>query len=201
MASPSHLFKFHMSEGGLRVPLIISGPGIQKGKNHNFAFVTDIAATLSDIVFNDVDERIIGKSLQNSLAGSKEKNYLDSDSVGLEVTGNSALFKGDFKIVKNRPPNGSNQWELFNLSKDPGETINLAKSMPNKLLELIGEYEAYAEKNGVIELPLDYEWAAEMTINTFKRNYLPLIWKSVFFTVLVISFVVVLIRRWRNAKN
>ena len=33
MASPSHLFKFHMSEGGLRVPLIISGPGVAKGKN------------------------------------------------------------------------------------------------------------------------------------------------------------------------
>jgi arylsulfatase/uncharacterized sulfatase len=201
MASPSHLFKFHMSEGGLRVPLIISGPEIKKGKNQNFAFVTDIAATLSDIVFDEVDKRIIGKSLQNSLAGSDEKNYLDSDSVGLEVTGNSALFKGDFKIVRNRPPNGSNQWELFNLSEDPGETINLATSMPNKLLELIEEYDAYAEKNGVVELPLDYEWAAEMTINTFKRNYLPLIWKAVLFIILVMSLVVVLIRRRRNAKN
>ena len=201
MASPSHLFKFLMSEGGLRVPLIISGPEIKKGKNQNFAFVTDIAATLSDIVFDEVDERIIGKSLQTSLAGSDEKSYTDSDSVGLEVTGNSALFKGDFKIVRNRPPNGSNQWELFNLSEDPGETINLATSMPNKLLELIEEYEAYAEKNGVIELPLDYEWAAEMTINTFKRNYLPLIWKAALFIILAMSLVVVLIRRRRNAKN
>ena len=199
MASPSHLFKFHMSEGGLRVPLIISGPEIKKGKNQNFAFVTDIAATLSDIVFDEVDERIIGKSLQSSLAGSDEKSYTDSDPVGLEVTGNSALFKGSFKIVRNRPPNGSNQWELFNLYEDPGETINLATSMPNKLLELIEEYEAYAEKNGVIELPLDYEWAAEMTINTFKRNYLPLIWKATIFIVLAISFVIVLIRRRRNS--
>ena len=190
-----------MSEGGLRVPLIISGPEIKKGKNQNFAFVTDIAATLSDIVFDEVDERIIGKSLQSSLEGSGEKNYTDSDSVGLEVTGNSALFKGNFKIVRNRPPNGSNQWELFNLSEDPGETINLATSMPNKLLELIEEYKAYAEKNGVIELPLDYEWAAEMTINTFKRNYLPLIWKAVLSIILAMSLVVVLIRRRRNAKN
>ena len=133
------------------------------------------------------------------MAGSDEKSYTDSDPVGLEVTGNSALFKGDFKIVRNRPPNGSNQWELFDLSEDPGETINLATSMPNKLLELIEEYEAYAEKNGVIELPLDYEWAAEMTINTFKRNYLPLIWKATIFIVLAISFVIVLIRRRRNS--
>ena len=87
----------------------------------------------------------------------------------------------------------------FNLSEDPGETINLATSMPNKLQELIKEYEAYAEENGVIELPLDYEWAAEMTINTFKRNYLPLIWKAAFFIILAISLVIVLVRRWRNS--
>ena len=197
MASPSHLFKFHMSEGGLRVPLIISGPEIKKGKNQNFAFVTDIAATLSDIVFDEIDERIIGKSLQNSLAGFDEKNYIDTESVGLEVTGNSALFKGDFKIVRNRPPNGSNQWELYNLSEDPGETINLAKRMPNKLQELTRDYETYAEKNGAIDLPLDYEWAAEMTINTFKRNYLPFIWKAAFFIMLAIFLVVVFIRRRR----
>ena len=197
MASPSHLFKFHMSEGGLRVPLIISGPEIKKGKNQNFAFVTDIAATISDIVFDEVDERIIGKSLQNSLAGFDERNYLDTESVGLEVTGNSALFKGDFKIVRNRPPNGSNQWELYNLSEDPGETINLAKRMPNKLQELTEDYEKYAEKNGVIDLPLDYEWAAEMTINTFKRTYLPLIYKAAFFIVSAIFLVIVFRRRWR----
>jgi len=197
MASPSHLFKFHMSEGGLRVPLIISGPEIKKGKNQNFAFVTDIAATLSDIVFDEIDERIIGKSLQNSLAGFDEKNYIDTESVGLEVTGNSALFKGDFKIVRNRPPNGSNQWELYNLSEDPGETINLAKRMPNKLQELTRDYETYAEKNGVIDLPLDYEWAAEMTINTFKRNYLPFIWKAAFFIMLAIFLVIVFRRRRR----
>ena len=197
MASPSHLFKFHMSEGGLRVPLIISGPEIKKGKNQNFAFVTDIAATISDIVFDEVDERIIGKSLQNSLAGFDERNYLDTESVGLEVTGNSALFKGDFKIVRNRPPNGSNQWELYNLSEDPGETINLAKRMPNKLQELTEDYETYAEKNGVIDLPLDYEWATEMTINTFKRNYLPLIYKAAFFIVSAIFLVIVFRRRWR----
>ena len=71
--------------------------------------------------------------------------------------------------------------------------------MPNKLQELIEEYKAYAEENGVFELPLDYEWAAEMTINTLKRNYLPLIWKAAFFIILALSLVVVLVRRWRNS--
>ena len=193
MASPSHLFKFHMSEGGLRVPLIISGPGIAKGKNHNFAFVTDIAATINDIVFGGVNERIIGKSLQASLAGSQDKNYSDFEAIGLEVTGNSALFKGDYKIVRNRPPNGSYQWELYNLFEDPGETKNLAQIMPEKLQELVSDYGAYVEKNGVIDLPLDYEWAKEMQTNTIKRNVLPLLgWAILVITLIGIIAVMIL---------
>ncbi|MFT5571187.1 MAG: arylsulfatase A-like enzyme [Cryomorphaceae bacterium] len=36
-AEPSAFFKFYAGEGGLRVPLILSGPGIPSGKkNHNF---------------------------------------------------------------------------------------------------------------------------------------------------------------------
>ena len=200
-ASPSHLYKFHMSEGGLRVPLIISGPGISSGKNHNFAFVTDIAATISDKVFKKVDQRIIGKSLVNNLAGADKKNYSDSESIGLEVTGNSALFKGDFKIVRNRPPNGQNKWELYNLANDPGETLNLADSMPKKLNELIKDYDVYVEENGVIDLPLEYEWAKEMTTNTFKRNYLPLIYKALFIAALVIAIIIFLRVRRKKVKK
>tara|TARA_B100001027_G_scaffold140930_1_gene98008 strand:+ start:22 stop:594 length:573 start_codon:yes stop_codon:yes gene_type:complete len=190
-----------MSEGGLRVPLIISGPGISSGKNHNFAFVTDIVATISDKVFNEVDQRIIGKSLVNSLAGADKKNYSNSETIGLEVTGNSALFKGDFKIVRNRPPNGQNKWELYNLANDPGETLNLADSMPKKLNELIKDYDVYVEENGVIDLPLEYEWAKEMTTNTFKRNYLPLIYKALFIAALVIVIIIFLRVRRKKVKK
>ena len=201
MASPSHLFKFHMSEGGLRVPLIISGPDISIGKNHNFAFVTDVAATISDIVFNEIDQRIIGKSLKNSLAGSNTENYMETESIGLEVTGNSALFKGNFKIVRNRPPNGSNAWNLYNLSNDPGETSDLAQLMPEKLDELIKDYDAYVKKNGVIELPQDYQWAKEMTSNTFKRLFLPILYKIIAFTGLTIAIIVFVRQRIKKSKK
>ena len=50
--------------------------------------------------------------------------------------------------------------------------------MPNKLQELIGVYKAYAEEMEFIELPLDYEWAAEMTINTFLEKLLLLYLES-----------------------
>ena len=201
MASPSHLYKFHMSEGGLRVPLIISGPDVSIGKNHNFTFVTDVAATISDIVFNEIDQRIIGKSLKNSLAGSNTENYMETESIGLEVTGNSALFKGNFKIVRNRPPNGSNTWNLYNLSNDPGETLDLAQLMPEKLDELIKDYEVYVKKNGVIELPQDYQWAKEMTANTFKRLYLPFFYKIIAFVGLTIAILVFVRQRIKKIKK
>ena len=152
-------------------------------------------------MWKKVDQRIIGKSLVKSLAGADKKSYSDSESIGLEVTGNSALFKGYFKIVRNRPPNGQNKWELYNLANDPGETLNLADSMPKKLNELIKDYDVYAEENGVIDLPLEYEWAKEMTTNTFKRNYLPLIYKALFIAALVIAIIIFLRVRRKKSKN
>ena len=64
--------------------------------------------------------------------------------------------------------------------------------MPEKLDELIKDYDAYVKKNGVIELPQDYQWAKEMTSNTFKRLYLPVLYKiiaSIGLTIAIIFFV------------
>ena len=58
MASPHHLFKFHMNEGGLKVPLIISGSGVVQGVYKEFTFVTDIAATISKMINGDIPKRI-----------------------------------------------------------------------------------------------------------------------------------------------
>ena len=112
------------------------------------------------------------------------------------MTGNSALFKGDFKIVRNRPPNGSNKWELFNISDDPGETNNLANDMPEKLMELITAYDKYVETNGVIELPPDYNWADEMLTNTLKRNA-GAIYQLAFLIFLILTVIAVIIFRRR----
>ena len=47
-ASPLAEYKFHAGEGGMRVPLIISGPMVQAKDEitHAFAWATDIAATI-----------------------------------------------------------------------------------------------------------------------------------------------------------
>lgn len=175
MASPHHLFKFHMNEGGLKVPLIISGSGVVQGVYKEFTFVTDIAATISKMINGDIPKRIIGKSLDQVLQGSLKKVYSETEYIGLEVTGNSALFKGDYKILRNRPPTGDNIWHLYNLTNDPGETDDLAEEKPEIFRQLLNNYNEYVKKNGVIDLGSDYYWADEMTVNTTKRRLSELI--------------------------
>ena len=49
-ASPSQLYKFYATEGGVRAPLIISGPGVTPARVDSPAMVTDVAPTLLDMV-------------------------------------------------------------------------------------------------------------------------------------------------------
>jgi len=56
---------------------------------------------------------------------------------------NRALRQGDWKIVaagRNAP------WELYDLSRDRGETNNLAKAMPEKVAALAAEWERELEQ-------------------------------------------------------
>ena len=73
--------------------------------------------------------------------------------------------------------------------------------MPKKLDELIKNYEAYVKKNGVIELPQDYQWAKEMTANTFKRLYLPILYKLIAFIGLTIALIVFVKQRIKKSKK
>ena len=138
---------------------------------------------------------MIGKSLIKVLAGDQARVYKKDEYIGLEVTGNSALFKGDYKIVRNRPPIGDNKWYLFNLSDDPGETNDLSISNPEILDELISDYNDYVKKNGVVELPKSYSWVTEMTINTAKRRFNELIMPVIAVIGLVSLVMFYLLRR------
>ena len=67
--------------------------------------------------------------------------------------------------------------------------------MPEKLQELVSDYGAYVEKNGVIDLPLDYEWAKEMQTNTIKRNVLPLLGWAILVVTLIGIIAVMILRK------
>ena len=47
-------------------------------------------------------------------------------------------------------PYGPDEWQLYNLAKDPGETADLSSLMPELRSEMIEIWNSYAQETGVI---------------------------------------------------
>ena len=171
-AAPFHLFKFSASEGGVRVPLVISGPGI---KNRGFvdsrSQVADIKPTLLDMVGANYDEQAYyGRSLLPVLTGEANEVYGEQDAFAIEVSGTAALYRGNWKITRTAAPFGEGQWQLYDLSKDPGETKNLADIYPELFQSMLSEYQAYEQDAGVYQLAPGESARKQLTINALKKT-------------------------------
>ncbi|MEL6860311.1 MAG: arylsulfatase [Pseudomonadota bacterium] len=174
-AAPGALYKFYATEGGIRAPLIIAGPGIESQQIDSPAMVTDITPTLLDWVNAPeapAEARpIMGRSLMPLLKGEQESVYGPDDIRAIEVSGNTALYKGDYKILRSMPPVGDGEWQLYNMAKDPGETTNLSEAEPEKLAELLAAYADYAAEVGVLEMPEGYNSFQAVSENATARFY------------------------------
>ncbi len=192
-ASPGALYKFYMAEGGIRAPLIMAGPGIDPQRVDAMALVSDIAPTLIDLAGGRVDTigaaSMTGRSLTPLLEGTQDWVYGPDDPIGMEVSGNSALYKGDFKITRHMPPTGDATWQLYNMSEDPGETRDLSADLPEKKAELLADYDAYAERVGVLEMPEGYNSFEQIDANStakfYKNNRWILILAGLFFLMVI----------------
>lgn len=172
-ASPLAYYKFYASEGGLRVPLLISGPGIIRPEKltDEFVFVTDLAPTILSLAgasdhagsWNGrMIEKIIGKDFSSFLQGDAESIHAESTSIGYELGGNSALFKGDYKVVFNRSAVNDRAWHLFNIKADPGETNDLATVDPERFADMLSDYAEYVKTNNVLPMPDGYDQRREI---------------------------------------
>lgn len=178
-ASPLAYYKFHANEGGLRVPLVMSGPGIsQRGElSDEFLFVTDLAPTILNLAgVNDHGgswqtrevEPIVGKDFSSYLKGQAGPIHTASEPIGYEMGGSGALFKGDYKIVINKFEQNESEWHLFNIKTDPGEANDLAEAEPELLAEMLADYEQWASSNNVLPMPEGYN-RARTILPGFRR--------------------------------
>ena len=71
---------------------------------------------------------------------------------GWELCGRGAIRKGNWKADFIPKPKGTETWQLYDLSKDPGEIEDLAEKYPQKVNELLGHWEKYVTDCGVIPL-------------------------------------------------
>lgn len=174
-AGPSAFFKFYAGEGGLRTPLIFSGPGIPAGeKKHAFSFITDITPSILDIAGvnispNSPEIPLTGKSLYPVIQDQSEWVYEADEPIGMEAARQSALFLGDMKLVRNGNPYGDGKWRMYNLKYDPGETKDLASGNPEQFEKLMQHYKDYSAKVGVIEMPEDYDVYVEIQYKFLRK--------------------------------
>ncbi len=175
---PLAWYKFFASEGGMRVPLVIGGkvngqPVIANSGavSQSLAWITDIAPTILQLAGAvDLPSDMVGKSLISVLQDERASVRLADEIIGYELGGNKALFQGDYKLVYNRFRGQEPQWQLFNISADPGETQNLASAKPQLFVELKAAYAVWAEQNGVVEVRPDYDQGRVMLGKVFANR-------------------------------
>ena len=179
--TPMSYWKTYSSEGGIRSPLIAYYPKkIKAGQQlDSFAYVSDILPTLINVAGTNVTDAYAdkndvhtpkGKSMWPLFTGQTSKVHDNDSMIGYELAGSSAMFNGDYKLVKNLPPKGTGQWELYNIVKDPAEVSNLAKVNPEKLATLIKAYEDYASTNNVIPVPEGYNPKVQLMKNAKRKT-------------------------------
>lgn len=201
-ASPGALFKFYASEGGIRAPMIMAGPGIAPQRIESMAMVSDIAPTLLDMSVRASDQAaetsMTGRSLLPVLFGEATETYSADEPIGMEVSGNSALYKGDFKITRHIAPVGDNQWRLYNIKADPGETKDLSVEMPGKKSELLTDYDAYTQRVGVLPMPEGYDSSVQIEANIRSKLRKRYGWVIIFAGLVFLAF---LYGAWRVVRR
>ena len=132
--------KTTLYEGGLRVPFVARWPGriAPSSKSEHLAYFPDLLPTVAEVAGATVPAGVDGLSIAPTLFGraaeQKQHEYLYWEFMGW-----TAVRQKNWRAVK---PARATQWELYDLSKDPGETKDLAAANPALLAKLI----ALAEK-------------------------------------------------------
>ncbi|WP_373495974.1 sulfatase [Aquiflexum sp.] len=123
-------------EGGIRVPVVFSMPGkIPPGKNEkDLVSSIDYFPTIHAFAgIHDTDPMIRGVNLLPVLEGKIDLEDRSLFWIFPQMENDMVIRKGDFKLIVNSK---TGQKELYNLIKDPSESINLSEQHPEIVTRL-----------------------------------------------------------------
>jgi len=168
---PFKMYKQYVHEGGISTPLIAHWPNKIKLKGKvikQVGHVIDLMPTFLEIAGIDYPSRFNGNNLKPLAGTSLLSNFtgdtFERGAIFFEHNGNTAVRNGDWKLVAKKnytEPASKGKWELYNLSLDRSEIINLAEKYPEKVKELEQLWNKWAEENSVF--PLDFRYWNEKT--------------------------------------
>ncbi|THW89708.1 alkaline phosphatase-like protein [Aureobasidium pullulans] len=154
------------SDGFIDGPVEVASSGshvsVEKGSiTHDFATVMDLCPTILEMAGmahpapNYKGRNIVpmrGESMLSFIEGRSHSTHSEDHVTGWETCGRAAVRCGDWKIVFIPKPKGPEKWQLYNLSKDPGEIHDLGEEDPERLARMIKMWDQYVLETGVIPL-------------------------------------------------
>lgn len=165
-------WKWHLYEGGIRVPFIARWPGvITQGKTDTSSVlnVSDLAPTFARIAGARMPEGYVSDGVDITRAFMGQAFTRETPMYWyLPVSGRRgppiAVRDGNWKLLME--PDGTNA-ELFDLSSDPGEQHNLAAQEPVALERLSTQ-----ARQWLASLPRPLDRVGEKPVNSPYRNYI-----------------------------
>lgn len=146
--------KGRLYEGGIRVPLMVSWPGVVPPGSTSAAVVgpIDFYPTLLDLlgIARPAQQALDGESFAGVLRGSGALRREAYFTWVPHVAPGAAVRQGDWKLIRRFEPTPEypKGFELFDLRHDLGETRNLADAMPEKVEALDRLIDAFLRDTG-----------------------------------------------------
>ena len=161
--TPFRGYKHDGYEGGISTPFVVHWPaGIPQtqrgGLVNDPTHLIDVMPTFLQVAQGDYPREFAGhkiqpmegKSLIPAFSGQRIERV---EPVGFEHHGNLALRDGRWKIVSAYRRDQPTRWELFDMDADRTELNDLAQKYPEKLREMVGKWQAWADRVGVQPWP------------------------------------------------
>jgi arylsulfatase A-like enzyme len=173
--TPFSNFKGSAAEGGVRAPFIIRYPGhvTEGGRSAAFAYVLDVVPTLLDYAGvkppSNARALLGGRDMAHFFAGKTPLVHPPTEPIGYEAAGGAALYLGNYKLVRSVPPYGDRKWRLYDLAVDPTEAHDIIGEEPQLVQKMLADYAAYTRKNGVVEVPPDYDVMKQGQANAARK--------------------------------
>ena len=158
--TPLRFWKGIVSDGGIKVPAIVSfGGAANKGARYDgVVSVMDLAPTFLELAGANETTGLDGKAnivpLQGKsmlpLLGAGKGVRSEMDGLGWELFTRKGYRRGKWKATQLSPDMTDGEWALYDVSIDPGETTDLKSQYPEVMKEMMSGWEIYAANNNVI---------------------------------------------------
>ena len=143
--------KQNLYDHSIRIPLIISGPGIPQGQTVDaLTYLYDVFPTMCDLTGVEVPNTVEGESLVPLI--TDEKKELRQSVYSAYKDCHRMVSDGHWKLIRNYHSEEMNTGleciQLFHLESDPWETQDLSEALEHaeRIRELAGELKAWQKR-------------------------------------------------------